>query len=406
MTISQKIRYNSIVGSRAGDNRENKVSNKLTVVYGGQWGSEGKGDVVAHLVQEHLQEGTHKLLAVRVGGPNAGHTIIDAKGVERKVQQIPCAAFLDRDAYIVIGASAVIDTHILSRELDWLRDTWGDLGIPTIYIDRHAILITPQMQYAENEMKTTIGSTGEGVGAATVSKVMRNLDDTIEQVAIRWEEGTGGQSLYFGDYDTVIELTDTVRAINQIIVQEDDFHVLIEGTQGYLLSLNTSGNFPFVTSRDCGPEAIMGQVGISPRAFRTDDVRIIAVFRTFPIRVGGNSGPLPYEISWDQLREETEGHVAQPEKTTVTKKNRRISRWDPVTVEQTIRETRPTEIALTFLDYVFPGDKEASTFLELSPSARAYLRATQEELGVPITIASAKPHGCFRAYRPDKQRKA
>ena len=41
---------------------------KLTVLVGGQYGSEGKGAVAQHVANEY---GMH----VRVGSPNAGHTI-------------------------------------------------------------------------------------------------------------------------------------------------------------------------------------------------------------------------------------------------------------------------------------------------------------------------------------------
>ena len=41
---------------------------KLTVLVGGQYGSEGKGAVAAHIANEYQ-------VHVRVGSPNAGHTI-------------------------------------------------------------------------------------------------------------------------------------------------------------------------------------------------------------------------------------------------------------------------------------------------------------------------------------------
>ena len=41
---------------------------KLTVLVGGQYGSEGKGAVAAHVANDYQ-------VHVRVGSPNAGHTI-------------------------------------------------------------------------------------------------------------------------------------------------------------------------------------------------------------------------------------------------------------------------------------------------------------------------------------------
>jgi adenylosuccinate synthase len=362
---------------------------KLTLVYGGQWGSEGKGDVVSHIVRS--KDDGDVTVSVRVGGPNAGHTILDATGVERKIQQIPCAAFIDPHSHIFIGASAVVDLHILDREMGWLRDIWGS-GMPPVFLDKNATIITSQMRNQEATLKGAIGSTGEGVGAATAAKVMRQ---PLQTVWDHWESLQRTRNLgLFGNFEKNIVLDDTVRSLN-ILASKKSPHIIVEGTQGYLLSLNTSGNYPYVTSRDCGPEALMGQVGLSFRSFPVDQTRIVAVFRTFPIRVAGNSGPLPDELTWDDMRHITGGYVKQAEQTTVTKRDRRISRWDQQTALQTIQETRPTEIALTFLDYVYPELAGAGRWSELSPSCQNLVHDLSQSLLTPVSILSTKPHGCF-----------
>ena len=66
---------------------------KLQVVVGGQFGSEAKGAVAAHLAAKE-----DDLFAVRVAGPNAGHTVIGNDGREWKLQQIPVAAVSNRYA--------------------------------------------------------------------------------------------------------------------------------------------------------------------------------------------------------------------------------------------------------------------------------------------------------------------
>lgn len=379
-----------------------KRTNTLTVVYGGQWGSEGKGDVVAHLVQEHVNmvsrydgiDTPPYLVAIRVGGPNAGHTILDANGTERKVQSIPCAAFLDRQACIVIGASAVVDLEILERELGWLEEIWHG-NQPLIILDEGATIITDEMRANESHLKGAIGSTGEGVGAATCSKVMRNPTTALDVVQDQSPDNHQGSILRAMIEKGEVTLEDTVRLLNMMAFQSGAARFLIEGTQGYQLSLNVSGNYPYTTSRDCGPEALMAQVGLSPRHFQPEDVRLIAVFRTFPIRVGGNSGPLPDELSWDELKEATAGYVAKPEKTTVTKKDRRISRWDWDSFYRTIWETRPTELAITFLDYLDPSCAGVQEPSRLSGQLQEWLLRVNERSNTPISILSCKAHGCF-----------
>lgn len=362
-------------------------ANELTVVYGGQWGSEGKGDVVAAMTsREMVQYGGRLVAAIRVGGPNAGHTILDAKGVERKVQSIPVPAFINAACMPCIGAAGVIDAAILLREMKWLYEIW-DYEIPTLVIDRHATVITPENAESEMRLKGSIGSTGKGVGAATASKVMRDAY-TFEN----WRKNLPE----FSDYDLVRDHTlvmDTTRWINKTNSNYlGAVHFIVEGTQGYLLSLNTSGYYPYVTSRDCGPEAIMGQIGVNPRAFSRFNA--VAVVRTFPIRVGGPSGPLPGEVNWDWMKSATNGYVTTPERTTVTNKERRIARFDWESFYNMLEETTPTELAVTFLDYIDPPSAGANSYEDLSVNAKGFLKTISEV--ATVRWASASPHSCFR----------
>ena len=68
--------------------------------------------------------------------------------------------------------------------------------------------------------------------------------------------------------------------------------ILLEGTQGTSLSLH-HGRYPHVTTRDTTVSGCLADAGISPSNVR----KIIMVCRTFPIRVGGPSGPMDYEVT-------------------------------------------------------------------------------------------------------------
>ncbi len=61
----------------------------VTVVVGGQYGSEGKGKVAHYLARE-----MEASVAIRCGGPNSGHTVIDSKGNPIIFQQLPTASIL------------------------------------------------------------------------------------------------------------------------------------------------------------------------------------------------------------------------------------------------------------------------------------------------------------------------
>ena len=59
------------------------------------------------------------------------------------------------------------------------------------------------------------------------------------------------------------------------------------------------------------------------------------------------------EITWEELFRRL-GKKFAPEKTTVTHKVRRIAEWDDELFKQSCMLNAPTEIALTFADYVDP----------------------------------------------------
>ncbi len=346
---------------------------KLTLVYGGQWGSCGKGQLCAAIGRDERVD-----YVVRVGGPNAGHTVTAIDGRTVKAQQIPVLAFTRGGVIPVIGCSGLILPEVLDRELDILFDIWGDAA-PQVYVDELAGVITEEHQAQETGLKESIGSTGEGVGAATAERVMRRAP----VIGDLWDELCD----QYRHWPESMVPINTVQMLNK--ATNTDAHILIEGTQGYLLGLNTGGYYPYATSRDCGPEAIMGQIGLSFRAF--DEVEVVCVMRTYPIRVGGNSGPLPNEITWEDLETRTEGYVDTPERTTVTKKIRRIADFDLPSALKTIRETRPTSIALTFLDYVHPPDAMKEWSCRLSTTAQTFIASVERDLGVPIEWISTGP---------------
>jgi adenylosuccinate synthase len=107
---------------------------------------------------------------------------------------------------------------------------------------------------------------------------------------------------------------------------------------------------------------------------------VILVARTFPIRVAGHSGPLHGETSWDAVG-------VKPEQTTVTLKTRRVGIWDEQLVNRSIRLNGADEIALTFLDYVYPEVVGAQSWEQLGIHALEFVDHIQSRVGVPITMA-------------------
>lgn len=296
----------------------------VQVVVGGQFGSEGKGAICAYLSRE-----SENLFAVRVAGPNAGHTVV-GDGQKWALRSVPVAAVANPKARLGVAAGSEIDPVVLDAELNTLAD-YGYLKVGDVMVDRTATVIDPQDQ--EEERRLANGTTGKGIGSARARRIMR-------------EAQTWGQ--FSGDHET-----DVGAALRSHLKSGGD--VMIEGTQGYGLGLH-AGYYPHCTSSDCRAIDFLAMADISPWADYVHRLDVWVVLRTYPIRIAGNSGPLYGELTWEELAEKTGGHV-KPEYTTVTKKLRRIGQFDAGLAERAIEANGGSEsvrVALSFFDYWFP----------------------------------------------------
>lgn len=302
---------------------------KMCVLVGGQYGSEGKGAIARHVADRYQ-------VHVRVGSPNAGHTFWWA-GEKHVMQSVPCG-WINPHAKIVIGRGALLNHTMLMREVVHVMRYYPDF-LDRLFIDAKAGVLDERFHEQEGgvdgEMHRRIGSTGEGVGPARIARLERDPDRLrlFEDVAEEW-----------GLSHCCVE--DTPRLIAQWQDGGDD--VLIEGTQGSGLSLLHS-HWPYCTSIDTNAAGIISEVGVAPS--RLTDV--LMVCRTFPIRVAGNSGPMKGETTWEEISRRV-GHPVL-ERTTVTKKVRRVAEWDDDMFERSRLLNAPTSIALTFCDYVDPA---------------------------------------------------
>lgn len=317
---------------------------KLTVLVGGQYGSEGKGAIAKHVAFDYQ-------VHIRVGSPNAGHTIY-WDGQKHVMQSIPCG-WINPDAKIVIGRGALLNMRQLVKEIIHIQQWYPDF-LDRLFIDENAGVLSERFHEQEGgvngEMHRRIGSTGEGVGPARIARLERDPAkfQLFKEVAEEW-----------GLSKCVAECTPEAIADTH----DCGANVLVEGTQGSALSLLHSF-WPYCTSIDTNASGIISEVGIAPSRV----TNVLMVCRTYPIRVAGNSGPMQNEISWDELNRRVGGGV-QPEKTTVTHKTRRIAEWDDELFKQSCILNAPTDIALTFADYVDPYLRNATDMDRITASA-------------------------------------
>lgn len=328
----------------------------ITAVIGAQYGSEGKGKVVEKLAHEYD-------VFVRVGGPNAGHVIYfeDQRYIMRSV---PCG-WINPNAKLVIGAGAVISIPVLMNELDNLRELDPEID-KRVYVDFNATIITEDNVLAEQKLAIDIASTGQGVGEARKSKIGRTA-----KTAKDYEE----LQPYLADTVMLLELW-------------KHQNILLEGTQGTHLSL-THGEYPYTTSHDTTVNQLCADVGISATILD----KVIAVIRIFPIRVGGNSGPLARESSFEALAERTEGVV---EKTSVTKKTRRIGYLDWTKLHRTKILNTPTHIAVMFTDYYNPQSADITDWEELPADVQRLVYSLEQLFETPAEFISTGIHTMIR----------
>lgn len=376
---------------------------KISVVVGGQFGSEGKGAIAAWLARSDQQAMHHgknhggpaDVLAVRVAGPNAGHTVIGqcppncdnptdhpTDGHPWKLRHVPVAAVTNPDAQLIIGAGSEIDTFVLQTEIDEL-DSAGYGAGARLVVDNLATVIEEEHKVAEAGMAQDGRSTGKGIGAARMERVMRSAS-VVRQLPPGFVPG---------------DRIDTARYL-QSMARDPNAHILIEGTQGYGLGVHTK-YYPYTTSSDCRAIDFLAMAGLSPWGVEQLDVWV--VFRTRPIRIAGNSGPLEGETSWKEL--------GRPDEfTTVTNKVRRVGAWDPVLAREAIGANgggvmqghaadNSVRVALTMADHEIPAlagktqvhkfnspdEEEAANQLDL------LIKNHEADLRAPIALVGTGP---------------
>jgi len=290
----------------------------ITLVIGGQYGSEGKGSVVSWLSRHQSFD-----LVIRTGAPNAGHTFKMVDSTIVKMRQLPCSwAFQETPIYIPAGA--VINTRVLHEELTMIREKGHKVNLS---ISPRASIIQPDDVNAEVAIST--GTTGEGVGACRASKLMR--------------QATLAQDLFQAK-----SFMDSQWFVHHVL-QDCRKHILIESTQGYGLSLDGDA-YPFVTSTNIDTYRILSDAEVP---FGVHKIDVWVVLRTYPIRIAGKSGWLFNETSWDELRERHGSHIPD-EQTTVTKKLRRVGEFNQSQAKDAIDRCGANNVVLTFMDYIFP----------------------------------------------------
>ncbi|KQO69369.1 adenylosuccinate synthetase [Methylobacterium sp. Leaf89] len=351
----------------------------VDVVVGGEYGSEGKGHVCSYLAPGYD-------MLVRVGGPNAGHkAVLPPRSTPTTYVHLPSGSAANPDAKIVLGAGATIWIPRLLEEI-------ADIGLTPdrLSIDPQAMIIEQSDREHETQHGDRIGSTKQGVGAATARKILGRFDPQPFGIAVRLAREAE-------------ELKPFVRPTAPLF--EDAFargrKVFLEGTQGTELSLH-HGSYPHVTSRDTTVAGCLADAGIAPGRVR----KVVMVTRTYPIRVGGTSGPMSRPITYQEISDRSgisEEEIAQTEKGSISNNARRIGEFDWEQVRRAAVLNGATDIALSFSDYIDVANRDARRFEDLTDATRDFIEGVEQVTNARVSLITTRfePRGIIdrRSWR-------
>jgi len=334
------------------------ITGYVDVIVGGQYGSEGKGQIAAYLAKEYD-------LYVRVGGPNAGHTVFEDP-VPYIHHQLPSAT-RRCTAHLLLGPGMVINVEKLLSEISDCEVEFDRLSI-----DPQAMVISEEDIETENGVKESIGSTRQGVGKATARRITERGSESIKLAK------------------DIPELKPFIRPAIDILTKvfARNGKVLLEGTQGTNLSLY-HGEYPYVTSRDTTVSGCLAESGISPARVR----RVVMVCRTYPIRVENpeesTSGPMGIEINWDEISRRS--GIALPkllenEITSTTKRKRRVCEFDWELLRKAAFLNTPTDIALTFTDYLSINNRRAMRYEQLTQETINFIEEIEHVANARVSL--------------------
>ena len=325
-----------------------------SVIVDALWGDSGKGKTCAYLSRKY-----DAALAVRAGiGTNAGASVTLESGELIKARQLP-TGWLNPGTRVAVGSGVLVDPPIFHDELQ--RFGIADRAM----VDRRCAVITEQHiadERADEHLAKWVGSTCSGNGHARADFILRRAEQARDIAEL-------------APY-----LADVAVEVNKVAANEDQL-VIIESSQGTMLSLALSDDYPYTTSGNCTTAAALNDVGLNWRHLS----EVIMVVKAMPSRVG--EGPLPYEIS----AEEAERRGIAEYGVNTGRLRRKAIALDHDLLRYAAMVNGPTQIALTFGDHLDPRIRGARTTGAIGTQVRRVIAEVEEATGAPVTLLDTGP---------------
>jgi adenylosuccinate synthase len=319
-----------------------------TVIAGGFWGDEGKGKIISYLALKDKLD-----FCVRTGSVNAAHTIWH-QGRRYALHMVPGGFVYDK-CRLLVAAGTNVDVNQFLEEVEAtnVKARVGMDSQASIIEEKHSA-----QDKASAHLKG-LGTTGRGVGPAIEERVRRTAKLAKDIPELK-------------PY-----LTDVSAEVNKAL--DKDKEVLLEGTQGLLLSL-FHGTYPYVTGRDTSASAICSEAGVGPT--RVDNVFV--VLKAFITRVG--TGPLPGELSKEEAQKRGWFETAAG-----TGRDRRSAPFNFELAKKATMINGATQIAVTKLDCVYPECRGSKSYSELPKEAKQFINEVEEQTEVPVALIGTGP---------------
>ncbi|MFP4237041.1 MAG: adenylosuccinate synthase [Desulfonatronovibrio sp.] len=413
------------------------------IVFGTQWGDEGKGKIVDLLTEEA------DIIVRYQGGNNAGHTLVT--GDKTFILHLIPSGILHSGKTCLIGNGVVLDPEVFCQEIDKLGASGISITPDRLAISKKAHIIMPyhkELDHARESAKSgsdKIGTTGRGIGPCYEDKMARigiracDLQDMdllqkkIHNALV--EKNALLEKLYHLKPVDADEVFEHIRPLAERLVPflgdvshkiqeagENDRTVLFEGAQGVHLDID-HGTYPYVTSSN----TVTGNAASGAGCFY-DMKKVVGVVKAYTTRVG--QGPFPTEQK-NQAGEYMQRKGAEFGATTG--RQRRCGWLDLVVLRESARLCGITEIALTKLDVLsgletikvctgykyqgqlvkyppqeenamahvtpvyeevpgWPGDiSKAGSWEDMPDNARRYVRMIEDYLKARVSIISVGP---------------
>ena len=303
---------------------------KVNILIDNCFGSCGKGNVAAYLAERY----PNLSVCAYVGGPNSGHQYIDKNGEVQTIKMLPVSGILTK-AKIVISPGTIIDVDRLLMEVE--KYGVGD----RLMIAPTAPIVDDFCRQYERDHLQYISSTFQGTGASLGLKTMRS-----DKVKLAKDIPALKQWLNWNTSDVIIDAANRGETI------------LSETSQGIHLGIDTCW-YPFTTSRQVNVGQTFAYLDV-PLSLLGD---VVGLARSYWIRVGsvengysGDTYPDSHEVTWDDISKKLGRSVL--EKTTVTKRTRRVFTFSKIGFELGVRRNGINVCFLTFVDYLNETEKE------------------------------------------------